>query len=100
MRDERCDAVPLVWMLGTCTEYKLQVEASLRTFGSLRIAGSELVRPAHAAGLYSLTTWVEETIAKAKLCDDVKAQVVASERSATTRAVTSASRAIDAVVRG
>ena len=72
-RDERCDAVPLAWMLDTCTEYKLQVEASLRTFDSMGIAGSKLGRPALAAGLSSLTTWVEETIAKAKLCDDAKA---------------------------
>ena len=86
-------------MLGTCTEYKLQVEASLRTFDSMGIAGSKLGRPALAAGLSSLTTWVEETIAKAKLCGDVKAQVVASERSATTRAATSASSTIDAVGR-
>ena len=98
VRDERCGAVPLVWVLGTCTECKLQVEASLRTFGSMGIAGSELGRPA-LAGLSSLTTWVEETIAKAKLCGWVKAQVVASERSATTRAATSASSTIDAVER-
>ena len=57
-----------------------------------------LGRPA-LAGLSSLTTWVEETIAKAKLCDDVKARVVASKRSAATRAATSASRAIDAAER-
>ena len=97
-RDERCDAVPLAWMLDTCTECKLQVEASLRTFDSIGIAGSDLGRPA-LAGLSSLTTWVEETIAKAKLCDDVKEQVVASERSATTRAATSSSSTIDAVER-
>ena len=54
-RDERCDAVPLAWMLDTCAEYKLQVEASLRTFGSMDIASSELGRPA-LAGLSSLTT--------------------------------------------
>ena len=70
----------------------------MRTFDSLGIAGSELGRPA-LAGLSSLTTWVEETIAKAKLCDDVKVPVVASERSATTRAATSASRDIDAAER-
>ena len=81
-------------MLGSYTEFKLQVEASLRTFDSLGIAGSELGRPA-LAGLSSLTTWVEETIAKVQLLDDVTAQMVAIERSATTRAVTSISRAID-----
>ena len=97
-RDERCDAVPLAWMLETCTDYKLQVETSTRTFDSMGIAGSDLGRPA-LAGLSRFTTWVEETIAKAKSCDDVKAQVVASERSATTRAVTSTSRTIDAVER-
>ena len=86
-------------MLDTCTEYKLHVEASLRTFDSMGIAGSALGRPALAAGLSSLTTWVEETIAKAKPCGDVKAQVVASERSVTTRAATSASSTIDAVER-
>ena len=78
-RDERCDAVSLAWMLDNCTEYKLQVEASLRTFDSMCIAGSELGRPA-LAGLSSLTTWVEEAIAKAKLCDGVKAQEAARER--------------------
>ena len=93
-QDERCGAVPLAWMLDTFTEFKLQVEASLRTFGSLGIAGSELGRPA-LAGLSSLTTWAEEAIAKSKRCADVKAQMVASERSATTRAATSVSRAID-----
>ena len=72
-RDERFDAVPLAWMLDTSTEYKLQVEASLRTFDSIGIAGSELGRPA-LAGLYSLATWVEEAIAKVKLCEDVTAQ--------------------------
>ena len=70
----------------------------MRTLGSLGIAGSDLGRPA-PAGLSSFTTWVEETIAKAKLCDDVKAQVMASDRSATTRAASSASRTIDAVER-
>ena len=84
--------------LDTCTEYELQVEPSMRTFDSLGIAGSELGRPA-LAGLPSLVTWVEETIAKVKLCDDVTAQMVASERSATKRAATSASRAIDAAER-
>ena len=98
MRDERCDAVPLAWMLQTCTEYKLQVETSMRTFDSMGIAGSDLGRPA-LAGLSRFTTWVEETIAKTKSCDDAKAQAVASERSATTRAATSASRTIDAVER-
>ena len=44
----------------------------MRTFDSLGIAGSELGRPA-LAGLSSLITWVEKTIAKAKLCDAVKA---------------------------
>ena len=81
-------------MLGTCTEFKLQVEASLRTFDSLGIAGSELGRPA-LAGLPSLTTWVKETIAKVQLLDDVTAQMMAIERSAMTRAVTSISRAIE-----
>ena len=81
-------------MLDTCAEWKLQVEASSRTFDSLGIAGSELGRPA-LAGLSSLTTWAEEAIAKSKPCEDVKAQVAASERSATTRAATSISRAID-----
>ena len=66
----------------------------MRTFDFLGIAGSELGRPA-LAGLSSLTTWVEETIAKAKLLDGAMAQMVAIERSATTRAVTSISRAID-----
>ena len=98
VRDERCDAVPLAWVLDTCTEYKLQLETFMRTLGSLGIAGSDLGRPA-LAGLSSFTTWVEETIAKAKLCDDATAQVMASERSATTRAATSASRTIDAVER-
>ena len=97
-RDERCDAVPLAWMLDTCTEHKLQLETFMRTLGSLGIAGSDLGRPA-LAGLSSFTTWVEETIAKAKLCGDVKAQVMASERSAMTKAATSASRTIDAVER-
>ena len=75
-RDERCDAVPLAWVLDTCTIYKLPVETSLHTFDFMGITGSELGRPA-LAGLSSLTTWVEETIAKAKSCDGVKAQVVA-----------------------
>ena len=88
-RDEPCGAVPLVWMLDTCTEYKLQLETFMRTLGSLGIAGSDLGRPALVEGLSSFTTWVEETIAKAKICGDVKAQVMASERSATTRAATS-----------
>ena len=79
-RDERCGAVPLAWMLGTCTEFKLQLETSMRTLGSLGIAGSDLGRPAFS-GLSSFTTWVEETSAKKKLCDDAKAQVMASERS-------------------
>ena len=74
-RDERCDAVPLAWMLDTCTECKLQLETFMRTLGSLGIAGSDLGRPA-LAGLSSFTTWVEVTITKAKLCDDVKAQGV------------------------
>ena len=94
VRDERCDTVPLASMLDSRTEFKLQVEASLRTFDSLGIAGSELGRPA-LAGLPSLTTWVEETIAKGQLLDDGMAQMVAIERSATTRAVTSVSRAIN-----
>ena len=83
-------------MLGTCTKYKLQAKASLRTFDSMGIiAGSELGRPA-LAGLSSLTTWVEETIAKVQLLGDVTAALmVAIEHSATTRAVTSISRAID-----
>ena len=66
----------------------------MRTFDSLGIAGSELGRPA-LAGLSSLATEVEGTIAKLKLCEDATAQMVARERSATTRAATSASRAID-----
>ena len=68
----------------------------MRTFGSLGIAGSELGRPA-LAGLSSLATGAEETIAKFKMCEDVTvtAQMEASERSATTRDATSASRAID-----
>ena len=82
VRDERCGTVPLACFLDTCTEWKLQVEASSRTFDSLGIAGSELGRPA-LAGLSSLTTWVEEAIAKVKLCEDGAAQMVASERSAT-----------------
>ena len=93
-QDERCGTVPLACFLETFTEWKLQVEASSRTFGSLGIAGSELGRPA-LEGLSSLATWVEEAIAKVKLCEDVTAQMVASERSATTRAVTSISRALD-----
>ena len=47
-RDERCETVPLASMLDSCTEFKLQVEASLRTYDSLGIAGSELGRPALA----------------------------------------------------
>ena len=44
-RDERFGAVPLAWMLDTCTEYKLQVETSLRTFDSMGIAnGGQEVR--------------------------------------------------------
>ena len=38
-RDGRCDAVPLAWMLETCTEYKPQLETFMRTLGSLGIAG-------------------------------------------------------------
>ena len=94
VRDERFVAVPLAWVLYTFAECKLQVEASLRAFDSLGIAGSELGRPA-LSGLSSLTTWAEEAVAKSKLCEDVKAQMVPSERSATTRAVTLVSRAID-----
>ena len=94
VRDVRCDTVPLASMLDRCAEFKLQVEASLRTYDSLGIDGSELGRPA-LAGLSSLTTRVEETIAKGQLLDDVMAQMVAIERSAPTRAVTSISRAID-----
>ena len=97
-RDERCDAVPLAWMLDTCTEYTLQLETFTRTLDFLGIAGSDLGRPA-LTGLSSFTTWGEATIAKAKLCEDAKAQEMASERSATTRAATSASRTIDAVER-
>ena len=94
-QDERCGTVPLACFLDTCAEWEFQVEASSRTFGSLGIvAGSGLGRPA-LAGLSSLATWVEEAIAKVKLCEDVTAQMVASERSATTRAATSISRAID-----
>ena len=85
----------LACLPGTIAEYKLQTEANMRTcFDSLGIAGSELGRPA-LAGLTSLATMAEETIAKWKQCEDITAQVVASERSATTRAVTSISRAID-----
>ena len=94
VRDVRCDTVPLASTLDSCTECKLQVEANLRTYDSLGIDGSELGRPA-LAGLSSLTTCVEETIAKGQLLDDVMAQMVAIERSAPTRAVTSISRAID-----
>ena len=94
VRDVRCDTVPLASTLDSCTECKLQVEASLRTFDSLGIDGSELGRPA-LAGLPSLTTCVEETIAKGQLLDDVMAQMEAIERLAPTRAVTSISRAID-----
>ena len=94
VRDVRCDTVPLASTLDSCTELKLQVEANLRTYDSLGIDGSELGRPA-LAGLSSLTTCVEETIAKGQLLDDVMAQMVAIERSALTRAVTSISRAID-----
>ena len=68
-RDERCDAVPLAWMLDTCTEYKLQLETFMRTLDSLGIAGSDLGRPA-LAGLSSLITIVEEAISKEKSCDD------------------------------
>ena len=94
VRDVRCDTVPLASTLDSCTECKLQVEANLRTYDSLGIDGSELGRPA-LAGLSSLTTCVEETIAKGQLLDDVMAQMVAIERSAPTRAVTSTSCAID-----
>ena len=94
VRDVRCDTVPLASMLDRCAEFKLQVEASLRTYDSLGIDGSELGRQA-LAGLSSLTTRLEETIAKGQLLDDVMAQMVAIERSATTRAMTSFSRAID-----
>ena len=94
VRDERCDTVPLASTLDSCTECKLQVEAFLRTFDSLGIDGSELGRPA-LAGLSSLTTRVEETIAKGQLLDDVMAEMMAIKRSAPTRAVTSISRAID-----
>ena len=33
-RDERFDAVPLAWVLDTCTEQKLQLERSMRTLCS------------------------------------------------------------------
>ena len=65
------------------------------------IAGSDLGRPA-LSGLSSLTTWingVEETIATAKSCGDIKAQAMASERPTTTRATTSDSSTINAVER-
>ena len=65
------------------------------------IAGSDLGRPALAI-LSSLTTWisgVEETIATAKSCGDIKAQAMASERPTTTRAATSDSSTINAVER-
>jgi hypothetical protein len=94
VRDVRCDTVPLASTLDSCTELKLQVEANLRTYDSLGIDGSELGRPA-LEGLSSFTTCVEETIAKGQLLDDVMAQMVAIERSATTRTLTSISRAID-----
>jgi len=81
VRDVRCDTVPLASMLDRCAEFKLQVEASLRTYDSLGIDGSELGRPA-LAGLPSLTTCVEETIAKGQLLDDVMAQMEAIERLA------------------
>ena len=88
-------------MLETCTAHKLQVETIVRAIGSMGIVGSDLGRPA-LAGLSSLTTWisgVEETIAKAKSCGDVKAQAMASERPTTTRAATSDSSTINAVER-
>ena len=100
-RDERCDAVPLASILETCAKHKLRVEVNMRTAGFMGIAGSDLGRPA-LAGLSSLTTCisgVEETIAKAKSCDDATAQAVTSERLATTRAATSDSSTIDAVER-
>ena len=100
-RDEHCDAVPLASILETCAKYKLRNEVNMRTAGFMGIVGSDLGRPA-LAGLSSLTTWisgVEETIAKAKSCDDATAQAVTSERSATTRAATSDSSTIDAVER-
>ena len=71
-RDERCYAVLLARMLETCTEFKLQLETCMRTLDPMGIIGSDLGRPA-LAGLSSFTTWVEVTIAKAKLCDDAKA---------------------------
>ena len=58
--------MPLACLLDTC------IEAKMRTFDSLGIAGSELARPA-LAGLSSLATGVEETVAKVKLCEDVTA---------------------------
>ena len=76
VRDERCGTVPLACLLETCAEYKLQIiEAIMRTFDSLGIADSELSRPA-LAGLPSLATGVEETIAKLKLREDVTAEGV------------------------
>ena len=75
VRDERCGTVPLACLPDTIAEYKLQTEANMRTFDSLGIAGSELGRPA-LAGLPSLATGVEETIAKLKLCEDVTAERV------------------------
>ena len=101
-RDERCDAVPPASMLETSTAHRLQeVETIVRAVDSMGIAGSDLGRPA-LAGLSSLTTWisgVEETIATAESCDDVKAQTMASERQTTTRAVTSDSSTISAAKR-
>ena len=73
----------------------------MRAVDSISIASSDLGRPA-LAGLSSLTTWtneVEETISKAKSCDDVKAQAMASKRSTTTRAATSDSSTINAAER-
>ena len=35
--DERCDAVPLAWMLKPSTEYKLQLETFTRTLGCPKI---------------------------------------------------------------
>ena len=58
VRDEGCGTVPLACLMDTCAEYKLQIEANMRTFDSLGIAGSELGRPA-LAGLSSLATTVE-----------------------------------------
>ena len=69
------------WALVQNTSFRSRPACALSTPWALP-AQSWAVQLLQLAGLPSLTTWVEETIAKAKLCDDAKAQVVASERSA------------------